>query len=1194
MRPVLLDMCGFASFREEARVDFADANFFALVGPTGAGKSTVIDAMTFALYGSVPRWGRKGMVSLALAPTVARGTVKLVFEVDGQRYVVARELRRVGGTVSQRAASLERLADADGLAAPGETTFPLAKDLDGVNDTVEKLLGLKYEDFTQCVVLPQGQFAAFLHAKPAERQDILLRLLGAEHYRLMMAKANQRASVAAQRAATYGEELLGYADATPAAEEAARATEDALAGLGKQVSAALPLIAAQQAALQDADERLRRLRAEGAALSALRVPDGAGRLDADVAASRAAVAGLTAAEQAAEGADTAARDALAAGPQRAPLELARTHRAERARLQASVVGLAADVTGHGTRASNAAAAVETAAAALEESRVNRDSAARAAEAAAARVTALAAEHAKLAAVAVPGGVAELDERRAAVASALTAATADLEEAERAEEASRAARAAAAPEAPLAQAHRDLSDLRSLLADVAAAEHAARQAAAARDAAETALGAAEEARQARQAKLEEARRTHLVAALRPHLVTGEPCPVCEQPVAILPAPLPADEVDAAQAGLAEAEHAVTRAQSAARKAAAAVAKADADLAACNARRIALATGLASVLDGPLAAFPMSAARDAAANLTAAQGPGAAAAVNAAVEGASADAARPRSRRATLGEAAQAAQTSAGARTGDAAGGPGRAEMLASALEEVAGLERVRREAERAAEQAATAAQRVRARQRSAQARARGIEAELTAAQAALRTARDPLVELGAPPAEGASLAEAWAALAGWAGEQVRMRQTALEQTRKASGDADTAWQRLTAEFADKERRLGELRANARKASEDDQRARAQLSQVTARVAELDFLLADAPRDEQITEGLALRDRLEHAAADAEAALRKARAARAQGEKALADLERAEREARGQLSTARDRVVALGAPVLDEKGLLDGWTSLVNWATAQATAREQAAATAGREADTARASIGDLTRELSGELAAAGIDLPQEAVAASAAAAVTGALEGARAVTRRVAERRAQAADLTGKQRTAQEEQQVAHLLGNLLQSRQFPQWLVSEALDDLVTAASATLAALSSGQFDLTHDKGDLYVIDHADADARRSVRTLSGGETFQASLALALALSTQITALAEAGAARLDSIFLDEGFGTLDAETLEVVAATLEALAQGDRMVGVVTHVAELAERVPVRFRVTRNARTSLITREGLAAPATEPELEDV
>ena len=98
-------------------------------------------------------------------------------------------------------------------------------------------------------------------------------------------------------------------------------------------------------------------------------------------------------------------------------------------------------------------------------------------------------------------------------------------------------------------------------------------------------------------------------------------------------------------------------------------------------------------------------------------------------------------------------------------------------------------------------------------------------------------------------------------------------------------------------------------------------------------------------------------------------------------------------------------------------------------------------------------------------------------MTGATEAARAAARRVAERRGQAAELAARQRAAQEEQQVAHLLGNLLQARQFPQWLVSEALDELVAVASQTLAALSGGQFDLTHDKGDLFVIDHADADA---------------------------------------------------------------------------------------------------------------------
>jgi exonuclease SbcC len=102
----------------------------------------------------------------------------------------------------------------------------------------------------------------------------------------------------------------------------------------------------------------------------------------------------------------------------------------------------------------------------------------------------------------------------------------------------------------------------------------------------------------------------------------------------------------------------------------------------------------------------------------------------------------------------------------------------------------------------------------------------------------------------------------------------------------------------------------------------------------------------------------------------------------------------------------------------------------------------------------------------------------------------------------------------------------------------------------------------------------------RLVKTLSGGETFQASLALALALSEQVTALSAAGASRLESIFLDEGFGTLDENTLDVVAGTLENLAgSGTRMVGVITHVAALAERIPVRYEVNRDSTGSHIER---------------
>ena len=114
---------------------------------------------------------------------------------------------------------------------------------------------------------------------------------------------------------------------------------------------------------------------------------------------------------------------------------------------------------------------------------------------------------------------------------------------------------------------------------------------------------------------------------------------------------------------------------------------------------------------------------------------------------------------------------------------------------------------------------------------------------------------------------------------------------------------------------------------------------------------------------------------------------------------------------------------------------------------------------------------------------------------------------------------------------------------------------LVDGASRILRELTGGQYDLVHDKGEFFVVDHHDAGLRRAVRTLSGGETFQASLALALALSEQLAGMST-GAASLESIVLDEGFGTLDAATLDTVAATLENLAaRGDRMVGVVTHV---------------------------------------
>jgi exonuclease SbcC len=247
------------------------------------------------------------------------------------------------------------------------------------------------------------------------------------------------------------------------------------------------------------------------------------------------------------------------------------------------------------------------------------------------------------------------------------------------------------------------------------------------------------------------------------------------------------------------------------------------------------------------------------------------------------------------------------------------------------------------------------------------------------------------------------------------------------------------------------------------------------------------------------------------------------------------------------------------------------------REQAAADAVGAAATARRERDELVAGLARHGAALGIVARDLAgIGEAAAGAAVGARRDHDALERDLAERTALELALA----TAQREITVADELGRRLSARGFERWLVEEALRALVVDASATLDHLSAGAYSLTvADDGDFMVVDHHNADETRSVRTLSGGETFQASLALALALAEQLAELAADGAARLDAIFLDEGFGALDTETLDTVAATIETLGTSGRMVGIVTHVRELAERVPVRFEVRKVGNTSEITR---------------
>src|ERR1700736_575882 len=171
MRPVRLLLDGFGSYRQVAEADFSDVDFFALVGPTGSGKSTLIDGLCFALYGTVPRWGKENAIAQALAPAANACRVCLVFEAAGKRYAAVRALTRdKKGLVHTREARLELLDPAIPPGAPiadllAASIEQIAEGPDLVTARVEDLLGLTYRHFTQSVLLPQGRFSEFLHAK---------------------------------------------------------------------------------------------------------------------------------------------------------------------------------------------------------------------------------------------------------------------------------------------------------------------------------------------------------------------------------------------------------------------------------------------------------------------------------------------------------------------------------------------------------------------------------------------------------------------------------------------------------------------------------------------------------------------------------------------------------------------------------------------------------------------------------------------------------------------------------------------------------------------------------------------------------------------------------------------------------------------------------------------------------------------
>ncbi|HEX2355499.1 MAG TPA: AAA family ATPase [Micromonosporaceae bacterium] len=826
MRPLRLDIAGFTVFREETCIDFTDADFFALVGPTGSGKSSVLDAICFALYGTVPRWADRRGVANALAPSASEARVRLVFESAGSRYVATRVVRRDGkGNAKTAAAGLELLPAGfdprkfDTGLGPEDLGEVLAGTPGEMEAAVLDAVGLPYEQFTSCVVLPQGAFAEFLHAKPATRQQILVNLLGLSVYERIREQAAARAAQADARLAATDQLLGGLPGVDDEALVAAADRVTAVRRFAVDVDAAVPRLADAQRRAAAAATALAALDAQIGQLASVRPPAEATTLAAAVAAARAAVNDAAAAVQVAEEREEKLRGELAGAGDGAGLSLLLRQHEERDKLVKQLSALAKGV-----------AAAE-------------------------------AEH---------------------VAAAAALGTAEFE--------------AAAASAALDDARR---------------------------------------------AFQEAQTTDRAAALRAHLAVGEECPVCTQAVHEVP-PMPAGSAVAA------------------------------------------------------------------------------------------------------------------------------------------------------------------------------AEAAGQAARAAANAAADVVV-----------------------------------QRDRAVRDLDRT---LVS-------------------------ARAQHAQLAERAAELGGVLVDSPGPAALRSELDALAALQAGLADAVEALRGSREAHRRAQSGLDATEHRLRAAWRTFDGTRDRLAALSPPPADREDLGAGWRGLAEWAAREVEVRRAGRTAAAGTVSTAEAAVAAEREELAALFADAGLEPPARPDEAAFPRAAAVAVERAEAERRRLEERRAQAEELLRQRAGHERDGRVARALAGHLRANNFERWLLEEALDLLVDGASRILRELSSGQYELVHGKGEFFVVDHHDAGLRRGVRTLSGGETFQASLSLALALSEQLAGMSTS-AASLESIVLDEGFGTLDGTTLDTVAATLENLAaRGDRMVGVVTHVGALAERVPVRFEVRKDARTARVER---------------
>ncbi|HSK78378.1 MAG TPA: SMC family ATPase [Thermoanaerobaculia bacterium] len=503
-----------------------------------------------------------------------------------------------------------------------------------------------------------------------------------------------------------------------------------------------------------------------------------------------------------------------------------------------------------------------------------------------------------------------------------------------------------------------------------------------------------------------------------------------------------------------------------------------------------------------------------------------------------------------------------------------------------------------EVARAALQGARERRKETDALARQNEAALTGEQARLQAARQSLTELtsrcsGLQVSVAAREEEIWRTLGDRAPKSdalaegievwIETQILSLARSRKANEEAKTrlatserTLERAKAEEATARERLGEREASRKRLEEDRsaslQRLTTLQDEIQAVTESPDPAAEAAALEKQIRQLEAnLKAAAEEAATSQNLLMTAQEAQRLKAEAAEAALEDAVRRAE-----SRDAEIAR-AGFEDEAAVQD---SLLDDATA-ARLKEQVhryvqdSHAAEERAATLRTELGD--ERVSDE---------QLATVEKLAANITTEVETAFGQEKKLEEqigrmkqRLERSKELREQLGHEEEALRVHDLLAGDLRSDKFQAYVLEEVFTELVEGASARLLMLTGERYSLQFKDDEIRVVDHDNADETRISDTLSGGETFLTSLALALELSDQVQRAV--GAVNLDSLFIDEGFGTLDPDTLALVAETLHGLRVGGRMVGIITHIPELRDEFAQQVIVTKHQGFSTVEVRG-------------